>query len=144
MLVHDCSGGYREPVSEVGWPEKSGNDGCKPALDSAGQKTNCTGLRSSNPYANLLARQARMECRSRSCRGGKSDEIESQKSMHKKMLLLYGKQEWAAAINQIAECKGHFGGALNDYYGMLLQRIEVLREHPPGEDWDGVFTAETK
>jgi adenylate cyclase len=75
---------------------------------------------------------------------GKSDEIESQKSMHKKMLLLYGKQDWAAAINQIAECKGHFGGALDDYYGMLLQRIEVLREHPPGEDWDGVFTAETK
>ncbi len=71
----------------------------------------------------------------------KSDEIESQKSMHKKMLLLYRKQEWAAAINQITECKGNFGERLDDYYGMLLQRIEVLREHPPGEDWDGVFTA---
>ena len=45
----------------------------------------------------------------------KTDEIESQKSMHKKMLLLYRKQEWTAATNQITECKGNFGGRLDDY-----------------------------
>ena len=75
---------------------------------------------------------------------GKTDEIESQKSMHKKMLLLYRKQEWTAATNQITESKGNFGGRLDDYYAMLLQRIEVLKDHPPGREWDGIFTAETK
>ena len=60
------------------------------------------------------------------------------------MLLLYRKQEWAAAINQITECKGNFGGRLDDYYAMLLERIKVLEDRPQGKDWDGVYTAETK
>jgi len=75
---------------------------------------------------------------------GMTDEIESHESMHKKMLLLYRKQDWAAAESLIAECGGNFGWALDDYYVMLLERIEVLKDDPVGEDWDGVFTAETK
>jgi adenylate cyclase len=29
-------------------------------------------------------------------------------------------------------------------YDLFLERIEVLRVNPPGPDWDGAFTFQTK
>ena len=73
-----------------------------------------------------------------------TSDLSAAKLNHDAILRDYRQQRWAAATNLIAESKRNFGGRLDDYYGMLLERIEVLKDHPPGEEWDGVSSAETK
>jgi len=57
----------------------------------------------------------------------------------------YHKQDWAAAMKVAEQCRRHaeefqFGGLIDAY----AARIARLEQNPPGADWDGVFTAETK
>lgn len=61
------------------------------------------------------------------------------------LLVCYRKQDWAGAESTIEACR-----ALCEKFGLqgmieaYLQRIRRLKQDPPGPDWDGVFTAETK
>jgi len=54
----------------------------------------------------------------------------------------YRDQDWACAesrFRKLAET-----GAGHGLYGRFLAQINHFRVHPPGADWDGVFTHETK
>ncbi len=62
---------------------------------------------------------------------------------HAKFLSLYRGQSWGAAQ--------HFANDLKDswpemagYYDVMNDRINEYKENPPGDDWDGVYRAETK
>jgi adenylate cyclase len=57
-------------------------------------------------------------------------------------LINYRSQEWEMAGLQLVELQKM---ALDSkLYRTYLERIEFLRANPPGADWDGAFTFETK
>jgi hypothetical protein len=33
---------------------------------------------------------------------------------------------------------------MKDYYGMMIERIEYLKDNDPGASWDGVYRATSK
>jgi adenylate cyclase len=58
------------------------------------------------------------------------------------VLYLYRDQQWdeaEQALNKLLEDEPDCF-----LYKLYIERIEHFRENPPGEDWDGVFTFETK
>ena len=58
------------------------------------------------------------------------------------MLKLYRSQNWDMAEQQLLDLQKMLpDGRL---YRTYLERIEFLRAHPPGSEWDGAFTFETK
>ena len=64
---------------------------------------------------------------------------------HSAMLQAYRTQDWDRAEAVLAaggpDYEAHALSGLRD---LFLQRIASLREHPPGESWDGVFQATEK
>lgn len=41
-------------------------------------------------------------------------------------------------------CAGAFGGALDEYDYIFIERIAEYRANPPGAGWDGVYRATSK
>ena len=61
------------------------------------------------------------------------------------LLAFYRNQDWTGALKGIEECRSackSFG--LSGLLDTFSRRIRHLHEDPPGADWDGVFTAESK
>jgi adenylate cyclase len=56
-------------------------------------------------------------------------------------LALVRRQQWDAAQAMLEELNAAHPRGL---YTLYLERIAVYREHPPGDDWDGVTKFETK
>jgi len=55
----------------------------------------------------------------------------------------YKRQEWEQAINLFNNVRGELKP--NDFAStMYIKRCETMRENPPGEGWDGVYTMTTK
>ena len=65
--------------------------------------------------------------------------------LHSQMLTYYRNRDWDAAA-AAAQAARNLAGALGieKLYDLYLERIESFRQTPPPEDWDGVYTAETK
>ena len=57
-------------------------------------------------------------------------------------LELYRKQDWDMAELRLLGLKTMARGA--HLYDLFLERIAVPRGYPPGPDWDGAFTFQTK
>ena len=57
-------------------------------------------------------------------------------------LFLYRSQDWDAAEEVLHKLLVDEPDCF--LYNLYLERIEIFRENPPGEDWDGVFTFKTK
>jgi adenylate cyclase len=62
---------------------------------------------------------------------------------HDRMLSAYRAQDWRAALAACAECRA-YDPQLDGLYELYAERIAYFIANPPGEDWDGVFLAETK
>lgn len=54
----------------------------------------------------------------------------------------YRQQEWDKAESALRSL--HDGNPESRLYGLYLERLAYLREHPPGEHWDGVTIFKTK
>ena len=67
-----------------------------------------------------------------------------QKSQHDTMHDLYRSQKFDDAIHQCVELKGAFGGQLDAYYDMWIERCEFQKTQKLPKDWNGVFIATTK
>ena len=63
---------------------------------------------------------------------------------HDKMLELYKSQSWKIATKFCNELKGGFGGALDDYYDLWIERIEEMKSKKLPKDWDGIYRATSK
>lgn len=64
---------------------------------------------------------------------------------HNAMLAAYRAQNWAEARTRLAQALDlrrdlHIEG----FYALMEERIAEFEAHPPGPDWDGVFTATSK
>ena len=66
------------------------------------------------------------------------------KAQHDTMHDLYRSQKFDDAIHQCNELKGAFGGQLDKYYDMWIERCEFQKTQDLPEDWSGVFIATTK
>jgi len=66
------------------------------------------------------------------------------REQHKAMLAEYRGQRWDRAIEMVKGLKGEFGGNMDHYYDLWLERIEEMRNAGLPEDWDGVFRAQSK
>ena len=60
----------------------------------------------------------------------------------KQFLFLYRSQEWDSAEKALRMLLEEEPDCF--LYQLYLERLEHFRENPPGENWDGVFTFETK
>ena len=67
-----------------------------------------------------------------------------QKAQHDTMHELYRNQKFDDAIHQCVELKGAFGGQLDKYYDMWIERCEFQKTQDLPKDWNGVFIATTK
>jgi len=68
-------------------------------------------------------------------------------SWHTEMLTAYRRQAWRPATECLAACRAlaaRLDLPLGGYYGVMAARIRALEAAPPGPDWDGTATAETK
>ena len=62
---------------------------------------------------------------------------------HEKFLHLYRGQKWKVAEKFATDLRDGWP-EMADYYDVMLGRIQSYLENPPGDDWDGVYRAETK
>ena len=69
---------------------------------------------------------------------------EEHRSQHDTMHELYRKQKFDDAIKQCIELKGAFGGQLDAYYDVWIERCEYQKTQDLPKDWNGVFIATTK
>lgn len=60
-----------------------------------------------------------------------------------RLLTAYRAQDWVGARQWIATCR-QMKPELADLYDLYEERIQAYEADPPGDDWDGVFIAETK
>jgi len=65
-------------------------------------------------------------------------------AQHDTMHNLYRSQKFDDAIHQCVELKGAFGGQLDKYYDMWIERCEFQKTQKLPKDWNGVFIATTK
>jgi len=74
-----------------------------------------------------------------------SPEFLALKAEHDKILVAYRAQDWAAARGHIARAL-ELGSAfhLEKLYHLYEERMQEYEANPPGDDWDGVFTATSK
>ena len=75
----------------------------------------------------------------------KTPEFNSLQDSWGAALACYRKQDWGGALQMIEACRcdcERFGllGLVDAY----SDRIRRLEGSPPGSDWDGIYTAETK
>ncbi|PLX33082.1 MAG: adenylate/guanylate cyclase domain-containing protein [Hyphomicrobiales bacterium] len=73
-----------------------------------------------------------------------SDEFRRLAQAHGQMIESYRERLWDEALRDIERCLEHADERTAEFYRIYCARIEEYRENPPGEDWDGVFTALTK
>jgi adenylate cyclase len=71
-----------------------------------------------------------------------SPKVEAELQEYQKSLEMYRAQEWATAESEFRKLADSSGG--HPLYARYLAQISHYRENPPGEDWDGVVTHETK
>jgi adenylate cyclase len=69
---------------------------------------------------------------------------EEAKIKHLHMIADYRAQRFKGAIMACIELKGKFGGQMDGYYDMWIERCTDLAANPPGEGWDTVYRTNTK
>lgn len=77
------------------------------------------------------------------CELGKEDKsIKDEFKLYRETLKLYRAQNWDLAEMQFINLQQMYPERY--LYRMYIERIAYYRQNPPGADWDGVFTYQTK
>jgi adenylate cyclase len=64
--------------------------------------------------------------------------------MHAAMIELYRQQKFDQAIKFCGDLAGRFGGVMDHYYEIWVDRCEEMKQQDLPADWDGVFRATSK
>ena len=70
--------------------------------------------------------------------------FEKSRESHEKMLSLYRSKEFNAASILCELLRKDFGGQLESYYDMMINRCSEMKEAQLPDDWDGVYRATSK
>jgi hypothetical protein len=57
---------------------------------------------------------------------------------------LYKEKQFDAAVILCEELKGKFGGQMDKYYKMWIERCDFMKLQDLGDDWQGEFVAHEK
>ncbi|MEP3232635.1 MAG: adenylate/guanylate cyclase domain-containing protein [Hyphomicrobiales bacterium] len=74
-------------------------------------------------------------------------DFKAVRALNKSMLTAYRNQDWASAfdaVGMLREVDGRLGLRLDDYLFLYETRIGEFGANPPGQYWDGVYTATSK
>lgn len=63
---------------------------------------------------------------------------------HGKMLELYRAKCFDTAISYCQDLRGSFGGMMDDYYAMWIERCEEMKTKDLPDNWDGIYRATSK
>lgn len=66
-------------------------------------------------------------------------EFVNLRTRHDTALAAYRQQKWNEAETGFEDCRKLSGGKFEDLYSTYIVRLEVMRNYPPVEDWDGVY-----
>ena len=76
-----------------------------------------------------------------------NEEFIAARAMNRSMLASYRGQDWASAfsaLGMLRELDDGLNLGLDDYLFIYETRIAEFRANPPGQNWDGVYTATSK
>jgi len=66
------------------------------------------------------------------------------KEQHDKMHALYKQKKFDEAAAMCAKLKGNFGGQMDKYYKMWIERCDFMKVQDLGDNWNGEFVAHEK
>jgi adenylate cyclase len=69
---------------------------------------------------------------------------QADKAMHLHMMADYNAQRFKDAAAECKQLKGKFGGQMDGYYDMWIERCIEMAKSPPGKGWDMVYRTNTK
>ena len=71
-------------------------------------------------------------------------EYDDHRVEHEKMHELYKAQKFDAAIKMCKSMKGNFGGQMDKYYDIWVERCDLMKTQKLPKDWNGAFVATEK
>ena len=66
------------------------------------------------------------------------------KEAHEKMHVLYKSKKFDEAAAMCKKMKGNFGGQMDKYYKIWIERCEFMKQQDLGDDWNGEWIATEK
>jgi adenylate cyclase len=74
----------------------------------------------------------------------KGADYSKELATHNKMHELYKEKQFDAAVILCGELKGKFGGQMDKYYKMWIERCDFMKQQDLGDNWNGEFVAHEK
>lgn len=74
----------------------------------------------------------------------KGEDYTKELSTHNKMHELYRQKQFDAAVILCEELHGKFGGQMDKYYKMWIERCEFMKQQALPDNWNGEFVAHEK
>jgi adenylate cyclase len=74
----------------------------------------------------------------------KGADYSKDKEQHEKMHALYKQKKFDEAAAMCAKMKGLFGGQMDKYYKIWIERCEFMKQQDLGDNWNGEFVAHEK
>jgi adenylate cyclase len=74
----------------------------------------------------------------------RGEDYSKDKEQHEKMHALYKQKKFDEAAAMCAKMKGLFGGQMDKYYKMWIERCDFMKQQDLGDDWQGEFVAHEK
>ena len=74
----------------------------------------------------------------------KGADYSKDKEQHEKMHALYKAKKFDEAAAMCKKLKGNFGGQMDKYYKIWIERCEFMKQQDLGDNWNGEFVAHEK
>jgi adenylate cyclase len=74
----------------------------------------------------------------------KGEDYSKDKQQHDKMHALYRQKKFDEAAAMCTKMKGNFGGQMDKYYKIWIERCEFMKQQDLGDNWNGEFVAHEK
>ena len=74
----------------------------------------------------------------------KGADYSKDKAQHEEMHALYRQKKFDQAAAMCAKLKGNFGGQMDKYYKIWIERCDFMKQQDLGDDWQGEFVAHEK
>ncbi len=74
----------------------------------------------------------------------RGEDYSKDKEQHDKMHALYKSKKFDEAAAMCAKMKGSFGGQMDKYYKIWIERCEFMKQQDLGPNWNGEFVAHEK
>ena len=74
----------------------------------------------------------------------RGEDYSKELTTHNKMHELYKQKQFDAAAILCGELKGKFGGQMDKYYKMWIERCDFMKQQDLGDNWNGEFVAHEK